>query len=216
MIKAYELAHVMDPSITIEYHFAGLLISYRPSRLNELEIGDRVIAINGISVEGLEEEDFLALSDSENMTLLIERKHGDEWITLSVDYTRLEDEPSLRYYPDYQIDSAFPSFTLPGLESVIGGPSGGMIQTLSIYASLLKLNIGELKIAGTGTIEMSGNIGKIGGIRQKIYTAWDQNVDVFFIPRDHVSEIEDIQYPFAMYVVSTIEEAVQALHEVID
>lgn len=216
VIKAYELAHVMDPSITIEYHFAGLLISYRPSRLNELEIGDRVIAINGISVEGLEEEDFLALSDSENMTLLIERKHGDEWITLSVDYTRLEDEPSLRYYPDYQIDSAFPSFTLPGLESVIGGPSGGMIQTLSIYASLLKLNIGELKIAGTGTIEMSGNIGKIGGIRQKIYTAWDQNVDVFFIPRDHVSEIEDIQYPFAMYVVSTIEEAVQALHEVID
>jgi len=216
VIKAYELAHQVDPSITIDYHFAGLLVSYRPSRITELEVGDRVVAINGVSYEGLDEISFLALSEAKNVTMLIERKQGNEWVTKSVSYELDENEPVLRFYPDYIIDHAQPSFTLPGLDSIIGGPSGGLIQTLSLYASLLKLNIGDLKIAGTGTIEMSGNIGKIGGIRQKIYTAIDQKVDVFFIPSDHISEIQGIDYPFIMYVVSTIEEAVQALHEVIN
>jgi Lon-like protease len=88
-----------------------------------------------------------------------------------------------------------------------------MMQTLSIYASLLKLNIGDLKIAGTGTIQMSGNIGPIGGIRQKIYTAKYQKVDVFFIPEVHYQSILDIEIGYELVVVRTIEEAVEWLHE---
>lgn len=216
VIQAYELAGNVDPTITIDYYFAGLMVSYRPSRINDLNIGDRVIAINGISYEGLDEESFLSLSEAKEVTLLIQRGEDGNITTHSINYTLEDDEPALRFYPYYHIDQATPTFTLPGLESVIGGPSGGMIQTLSLYASLLKLNIGDLKIAGTGTIEMSGNIGKIGGIRQKIYTAKDQKVDIFFIPSEHFSEIQGIEYSFVLYVVSTIEEAVQALHEVID
>ena len=37
-----------------------------------------------------------------------------------------------------------------------------------------------LKIAGTGTISIDGTVGAIGGIREKIPTAMDDNIDVFF------------------------------------
>lgn len=216
VIKAYELASQEDDKIEIDYHFEGLIISYRPSRLNELNIGDEILAINGENYSNHDEISFLELSKQSEATLSVRRRDGDEVSYHTVTYSLEENEPALRYYPNYVIDHAYPSFDLPGLETVVGGPSGGMIQTLSIYASLLKLNIGDLKIAGTGTIQIDGNIGKIGGIRQKIYTAKQRKVDIFFIPKAHENEISGIQYAFELVVVTTIEEAVQALHEAIN
>jgi PDZ domain-containing protein len=194
----------------------GLLLSYRPSRLTDLEIGDLIIGINGQYISSHTEESFLELSRLKEATLTIERQVKGETKTLTVSYQLTDDETYLRYYPNYEIYEAIPHFELPGLDTVIGGPSGGMMQTLSIYASLLKLNIGDIKIAGTGTILMSGNIGKIGGIRQKIYTAKQENVDLFFIPKAHLSDISGLKYTFDLIAVETIEEAVQALHEAIN
>ena len=197
VIKAYELASIEDDKIAITHHFEGLMISYRPSRIKELQIGDIVLSING--------ENYSDHDELENEVSYHE-----------VSYVLDDDEPGLRYYPNYVIEQATPSFTLPGLDSVVGGPSGGMIQTLSIYVSLLKLNIGDIKIAGTGTILMSGNVGLIGGIRQKIYTAIDQDVDLFFIPKAHLEDIDDMNYPFDLIAVETIEQAVNALYEAIN
>lgn len=216
VIKAYELASLVDTEISIDSTFSGLLLSYRPSRLNELKIGDEIIAINGESASEHTEASFLELSKTKVATLEIKRNEGNDYSYHTINYTLDEDEPYLRYYPNYVINDANPSFQLPGLETVIGGPSGGMMQTLSIYASLLKLNIGDIKIAGTGTISMSGNIGKIGGIRQKIYTGIHEKVDLFFIPRAHLADITDMRYPFDIIAIDTIEQAVQALHEAIN
>lgn len=216
VIKAYELAAIEDDDIVIGYHFEGLILSYRPSRLSELRIGDEILAINGENFSDHNEASFLLLSIAREATLDIRRREGDEVSYHTVTYSLLDDEATLRYYPNYVIDEADPAFELPGLETVVGGPSGGMIQTLSIYASLLKLNIGDLKIAGTGTIQIDGKIGRIGGIRQKIYTAKQRKVDLFFMPKAHESEITGIDYSFDLIVVTTIEEAVQALYEAIN
>lgn len=216
VIKAYELASVQDAQISVDYALTGLLLSYRPSRLTDLEIGDLIVGINGQNVSTHTEESFLELSRLKEATLTIERQVKGETKTLTVSYQLTDDETYLRYYPNYEIYEAIPHFELPGLDTVIGGPSGGMMQTLSIYASLLNLNIGDIKIAGTGTILMSGNIGKIGGIRQKIYTAKQENVDLFFIPKAHLSDISGLKYTFDLIAVETIEEAVQALHEAIN
>ena len=74
------------------------------------------------------------------------------------------------------------------------GPSGGLMQALYIYEKLTggKLT-NNLKIAGTGAIDLYGNAGLIGGIEQKIYTADACNVDIFFVPVDKsYSKEEDI------------------------
>ncbi len=52
----------------------------------------------------------------------------------------------------------------------VGGPSAGMMFALGIID---KMSPGDLTggqhIAGTGTIDADGNVGGIGGIRQKLY-----------------------------------------------
>ncbi|MGE4572228.1 MAG: hypothetical protein AB7E09_05725, partial [Candidatus Izemoplasmatales bacterium] len=61
--------------------------------------------------------------------------------------------------------------------------SGGLLQTLSIYNMLVKEDITKgYKIAGTGTIRYDGTVGYVGGIKQKIATAYVNKVDMFFIP----------------------------------
>lgn len=75
----------------------------------------------------------------------------------------------------------YPSFS--ETDSNIGGPSGGLLQTLSIYNMLVEEDMTKgYKIAGTGTISYDGNVGQIGGMTQKIATAYLNNVDFFLVP----------------------------------
>jgi Lon-like protease len=213
IIKAYDLAHDQDNRISIDYYYAGLYLTYRPSRLTDLKVGDKIVAINGINYSGHTHESFLALAYQNEVTFTILRTEEDLGVYHTVTYQYDEDDSRMIFYPNYEIESASPNFTLPGLDGLVGGPSGGMIQTLSIYASLLKLNIGDLKIAGTGTIEMSGKIGRVGGVPQKMYTALYQNIDVFIVPEAHIDDIPGVIFPYELVIVDTIEEAVQWLNE---
>jgi len=68
-------------------------------------------------------------------------------------------------------------------DSNIGGPSGGLLQTLAIYNMLVDEDMTKgYKIAGTGTISYDGQVGQIGGMTQKIATAHINQVDYFFVP----------------------------------
>ncbi|MFP4178382.1 MAG: hypothetical protein ACLFTZ_06455, partial [Acholeplasmataceae bacterium] len=48
LINAYLLAAESSDRIEMEYRYAGLSVYYAPSRLGELEIGDTIIAIDGV------------------------------------------------------------------------------------------------------------------------------------------------------------------------
>ena len=70
-----------------------------------------------------------------------------------------------------------------------GGPSGGLLQTLSIYNKLTEFDYTKgLKIGGTGTINYIGNVGEIGGIKEKIPTADDSKIDIFFCPKENYDD----------------------------
>jgi PDZ domain-containing protein len=213
LIIAYELAMAKDPSITIDYAYRGLYVYMRPSRMSDLKIGDEVVSIDGESYTEHTHDTFMGLTTRDQYTLTVKRTAGDQVTYHTIDYVRQEGELSVRFLRNDEILSAQPQFQLPGKNNVVGGPSGGMMQTLSLYASLMKLNIEGVKIAGTGTIQMGGTIGPIGGIRQKIYTANYQKVDIFFIPAVHQQAISGIEFNFELVVVATIEEAVNWLHE---
>ncbi len=210
IIKAYSLAKLQDDSIIMDYGFEGLYIYDFPNRISEVSIGDVIKEIDNKPYSDYEADEFFALSNHRNVTYLIEKNDGT---TYTYRYDQAEGDVSFWFYPKYEIYEAVPSFELPGINSAVGGPSGGMLQTLSIYASLLKLNIPDVKIAGTGTINSDGTIGRIGGIRQKIYTAEFNNVDVFMIPKAHYDEVKDIKIKCELVLVETIEEAALWLYE---
>jgi Lon-like protease len=65
----------------------------------------------------------------------------------------------------------------------IGGPSAGLAFTLDIYDSLShrRLLRGH-RIAVTGTISLDGEVGAIGGVKQKTIGAIDAGADTFLVP----------------------------------
>ena len=63
------------------------------------------------------------------------------------------------------------------------GASGGLMMSLSIYDSLIKEDLTKgLKIAGTGTIDQDGNVGKIDGVKYKVMGAVKDKADIFLVP----------------------------------
>lgn len=75
------------------------------------------------------------------------------------------------------------------IDDGIGGPSAGLMFSLSIYDTLTpgSLTGGEI-IAGTGTVDALGTVGPIGGIQQKIVAARDAGAELFLVPADNCGE----------------------------
>jgi PDZ domain-containing protein len=65
----------------------------------------------------------------------------------------------------------------------IGGPSGGLAMTLAIFDDLTPGNLtGGERVAVTGTIDLDGHVGEIGGIEQKAIAARARDAALFLVP----------------------------------
>ena len=98
----------------------------------------------------------------------------------------------------------------------IGGPSAGMIFALDIAQRLEGKNYaGTTPVAGTGTIDLSGNVGPIGGIKQKMLGAKHEGYKVFLAPAGNCADVVGNE-PKGMTVipVSTLSEARAAMQRV--
>ena len=98
----------------------------------------------------------------------------------------------------------------------VGGPSAGTMFALGIYDTLTPgAMTGGQKIAGTGTIDSAGEVGPIGGIRQKLVGARDGGADYFLAPADNCNEVVG-HVPDGLRVVrvSTFDEARQAVQDI--
>jgi PDZ domain-containing protein len=68
----------------------------------------------------------------------------------------------------------------------VGGPSAGQMFALGIIDKLTPGDLtGGKHIAGTGTITASGQVGAIGGIRQKMYGARAAGAEYFLAPKSN-------------------------------
>jgi PDZ domain-containing protein len=95
----------------------------------------------------------------------------------------------------------------------VGGPSAGLMWAVGLYDLLTPgdLTAGR-KIAGTGSIDLDGNVGAIGGILNKVLAARDADADIMLVPRDNFPELSDVDAgDLTLIPVSTFDEAVEAL-----
>ncbi|MBS4175314.1 SepM family pheromone-processing serine protease [Bacillus sp. FJAT-49736] len=108
--------------------------------------------------------------------------------------------------------------------SDIGGPSAGLMFSLEIYNQLVSGDLTRgYQIAGTGTIDQNGNVGQIGGIRDKIVAAHKAGIDIFFCPADiqkgdtNEKDIKDearkLGYKIKIVPVKTMTDAVHYLEK---
>lgn len=65
----------------------------------------------------------------------------------------------------------------------IGGPSAGLMMALTVYDRTDPADLtGGRAVAGTGTVDTSGNVGPVGGIAQKVRGAELAGAEVFLVP----------------------------------
>lgn len=95
----------------------------------------------------------------------------------------------------------------------VGGPSAGQMFALGIIDKLTpgKLN-GGARVAGTGTIDANGAVGKIGGIRQKLYGARDAGATWFLAPYADCNEVTGhIPSGIKVLAVKNLDDSLTAL-----
>jgi len=100
----------------------------------------------------------------------------------------------------------------------VGGPSAGTMFALGLYDTLTPGPLtGGAKIAGTGTIDHTGAVGPIGGIRQKLVGAREGGASWFLAPAGNCDEVVG-HVPDGLRVVriGTFEQARSAVEAIAD
>lgn len=201
----------------IPYHFEfkGVYVMHiDPSSdfINKLAVGDTVIKVDGKQFE----------SSQEFMDYVQNKKVGDEVvITYLRDNVENEASGKLIELPSNQkagIGISLIDHTAISSEETIdfhveniGGPSAGLMFTLQIYDQLVETDLRQgRKIAGTGTMNLDGTIGRIGGIDKKVASAVQAGTEIFFAPDDPITEEMKKDFPG---IISNYEEAKAALEK---
>ncbi len=95
----------------------------------------------------------------------------------------------------------------------VGGPSAGLMWALGLYDELTPGDLTHgATIAGTGTIDLAGNVGPIGGISDKVVAAESSGATVFLVPTDNMKELAGVDTKGMQLIpVATLSDALTAL-----
>jgi Lon-like protease len=205
--EEYELiiTHMMNTSqlnaIATGYKAAGEAVSIQPAGVfvsnivpdskakGLLKVGDIIHAIDEKTVKNAEDfRNELAKSNKkvgDSVSIGFSRK-GKE-MTKEIELIQLDSQSeiaALGIFPEDKIKIESQRKVTFHTED-IGGPSAGLMFSLEIYSQLDNSDLKKgYKIAGTGTINLNGEVGQIGGISDKIIAAHNEGIEIFFCPVD--------------------------------
>ncbi len=112
-----------------------------------------------------------------------------------------------------------PRFSFPREVSIdagdIGGPSAGLAFTLALIDELdgEESLVGDLDVACTGTMNVRGEVGPVGGVRLKAYAAERAGADVFMVPADNYDDALEASVDLEVVAVETIDDALEYLRD---
>lgn len=97
-------------------------------------------------------------------------------------------------------------------DGAVAGPSGGLALALGIFDLITENDlVGDRTVAAIGTIDPDGGIGRVGGVREKVYAAQRAGVSAFLIPAENCADLEGVEVGFPLVKVATLKDAIAAL-----
>lgn len=174
-------------------HGTGALIQYVgpgcPAE-GELFPGDLVVEIDGQDVASADEASRLldAVPVDRPVTFDVEAGGDRTEVRLARGVCGDAEEPLLgiNLIDGFPIDVTISS-------GDVGGPSAGMMWALGLYELMTPGDLTDGRtIAGTGTIDLRGNVGPIGDIADKAVAARQAGADVFLVPRADLVTLQGI------------------------
>ena len=176
-----------------------------------LQVDDVIQSVNGVAPKSVQQLRDLIAEVGAGNTLSARVLRNDKPMDVELTpYTNSSGDVVLGIGASAAFD--FPFDVTIRLDDV-GGPSAGMMFALGIIDKLSPGDLnGGLNISGTGTIDPDGNVGPIGGIRQKLYGAQGIGSPYFLAPADNCDEVVGhVPDGLAVFAVSTLDEALSVL-----
>jgi PDZ domain-containing protein len=183
--------------------------------------GDRITAVNGAEVAGLAEL-YGALSARAGRESVLTVLRGGVEIDVrpddaGADLNAREGAPGgaeLIEIPDIRPDDPAIRVTIDA--GSLAGPSAGLPLALHLYEELTGESLtGARRIAATGTIEPTGEVGAVGGVALKAIAASRAGAELFLVPEANLAEAAEAAEAggggMAVAGVGTLEEAISLL-----
>jgi Lon-like protease len=188
---------------------------------NVIQPGDRLLVVNGKQIKVQEDVRAALEGTKPGQTVSITFQHGDEpektadvKLGKASDFTEEDDrqEGFLGMTPADRADVKFE--TTIHLEDV-GGPSAGLIFALAIVDTLTPGQMEDGRtVAGTGAIDVKGNVQAIGGIPFKLIAAKEDGATTFLVPAANCAEAKsNAPDDLELVKVETLAGAVEALND---
>ena len=181
-----------------------------------LEAGDVIVEVGGIGVEAVEDGIEAIRNNRVGDAVRLTVQRGGQEIEAEVTLAEHTDDPG-RPMVGFVPGTYNPSLELPfGIEIEthgIGGPSAGVMYALTLVDLLTEGDlVGGNVVAGTGTISAAGEVGPIGGVRQKVVAAQDAGARHVLVPDLNYEDAVTVRREgVEIYPISTLDEAVGVL-----
>lgn len=185
-----------------------------------LKVGDSILEIEGIKINN--KENITSIIDGYDIgdKLNIKVKNNNEECNRYAKVIELEGEKKLGLLlvtlNEYELN---PNIKV-NIDDNESGSSAGLVAALTIYNNLVKEDITKgLKIVGTGTIDMNGNVGTIGGVSYKLKSAEAEHADLFLVPigenyDEAIKLKKEKNYKIKIVGVKTFKEALKFLENI--
>lgn len=182
-----------------------------------LAAGDLLVAVDGEP-----------LTDASELQALTRAADDGDQLTLTVDHAGTQRDATVTLRPlgdgdrvglGVLAETATVGLDLPfevTLNSTrIGGPSAGMMTALTLYDLLSDEDlVAGRTVLGTGTVTVSGRVGPVGGVPEKVRAAADFGADLVLVPQSQLEAAERAAPDgFTVVGVATIEDAIDALRD---
>ena len=189
---------------------------------DELAVGDVVTAVDGDPVrEAVEVVEAVAdRAPGEEVTLAVDAVDGaarDVVVTLAA-----APDDQRRAYIGVLLATELELPVEVSIDAgVIGGPSAGLMFALAVVELLEAEDLTDgAVVAGTGTIDVEGRIGPVGGVRQKVVGVTTREggappATVFLVPRDNLPDVHraPVASDVTVVPVDDLTGALEALEE---
>lgn len=202
----------------LEFSDAGECVRWPPSD-EVLDPGDRLLEADGVELTSV--GDLTSALEGKQpgdiITLLVERR-GEGEFEADVELTSSPDDPNRTIVGFLPFDTR--RVELPFDISIdtgsIGGPSAGLAFTLTVIDGLSDGELtGGKRVAVTGTIDLDGSVGPIGGLTQKASAVEQAGVELLLVPTrqgdDQIAAARAAAPDLEIVAVATLDEAIDVL-----
>jgi len=187
---------------------------------DKLRAGDEILTVDGVPMTTPEQVVEAVRSKPIGTDLNFSVMRGDSKLDVVVTSGTRSDDPATEQdeatipYIGIGIDINYSAeFEIKFGVTGVGGPSAGTLFAIGIIDKLTPGALTQGKIiAGTGTIDPDGNVGEIGGIRQKLIGARDAGAVLFLAPAGNCDEvIGHIPDGLTVAAIETLEDAMDEI-----